>query len=90
MRSNRDLQLRHAGLALVFCAAASYLVVEIKRNLIRVRYSMAYITQAHSNIFPAIWEKITGFFVTVGRSLVLSAAMDSRLKACRGIEFKNG
>ena len=51
---------------------------------------MAYITQAHSNIFPAIWEKITGFFVTVGRSLVLSAAMDSRLKACRGIEFKNG
>ena len=88
MRRYRDLQLRHAGLALVFCAAASYLVVEIKRNLIRVRYSMAYITQAHSNIFPAIWEKITGFFVTVGRSLVLSAAMDSRLKRVEALNLK--
>ena len=49
---------------------------------------MAYITQAHSNIFPAIWEKISGFFVTVGRSLVLSAAMDSRLKRVEALNLK--
>ena len=49
---------------------------------------MAYITEAHSNIFPAIWEKISGFLVTVGRSLVLSAAMDSRLKRVEALNLK--
>jgi hypothetical protein len=49
---------------------------------------MAYITQSRTNVFSAIWDSISNFFVMVSRAMIVSSAMDARMKRIDALNAK--
>lgn len=50
---------------------------------------MAYITQSNTNFLPNIQGKISEFFAALGRAMVASSAMNSRMQRAEVLNAKS-
>lgn len=50
---------------------------------------MAYVTHTHTTTENSVWSNISAFFAMVGRAMVMSSAMDARLKKVEALNAKS-